>query len=100
MASHRLRCPAPVAQLARASVYGTEGREFESLRARLGFQVMRRLAGDASGDILDRIATSDSERRTPLATTIETLPRYSVPEHYGSRSGVWRAGAEPRTRRL
>src|SRR5438046_3373218 len=29
-------CPhAPVAQLDRASVYGTEGREFESLRARL-----------------------------------------------------------------
>ena len=30
-----LRWPqAPVAQLDRASVYGTEGREFESLRAR------------------------------------------------------------------
>jgi hypothetical protein len=30
----RLDPPAPVAQLDRASVYGTEGREFESLRAR------------------------------------------------------------------
>jgi hypothetical protein len=30
----RLRRSAPVAQLDRASVYGTEGREFESLRAR------------------------------------------------------------------
>src|SRR5437868_15254880 len=31
----RAVCPhAPVAQLDRASVYGTEGREFESLRAR------------------------------------------------------------------
>jgi hypothetical protein len=29
-----LACNAPVAQLDRASVYGTEGREFESLRAR------------------------------------------------------------------
>jgi secondary thiamine-phosphate synthase enzyme len=32
--SGRLRRSAPVAQLDRASVYGTEGREFESLRAR------------------------------------------------------------------
>jgi hypothetical protein len=30
----RLGASAPVAQLDRASVYGTEGREFESLRAR------------------------------------------------------------------
>ncbi len=33
-AGGRLRRSAPVAQLDRASVYGTEGREFESLRAR------------------------------------------------------------------
>ncbi len=33
--SPRLAGSAPVAQLDRASVYGTEGREFESLRARL-----------------------------------------------------------------
>ena len=32
--SAKLGCLAPVAQLDRASVYGTEGREFESLRAR------------------------------------------------------------------
>jgi integrase len=91
---------APVAQLDRASVYGTEGQGFESLRARLGFQVIRRLAGDASGDILDGIATSDSERRTPLATTIKTLPRYSVHEHSGYWSVFWRAGGKRYKRRL
>jgi hypothetical protein len=34
VAATRLAALAPVAQLDRASVYGTEGREFESLRAR------------------------------------------------------------------
>ncbi len=38
----RLAGSAPVAQLDRASVYGTEGREFESLRARLRFRPVGR----------------------------------------------------------
>ena len=39
----KLASLAPVAQLDRASVYGTEGREFESLRARS--QLPRRVCG-------------------------------------------------------
>jgi hypothetical protein len=44
LAGDQFDCKAPVAQLDRASVYGTEGREFESLRARQVNDLWRVLA--------------------------------------------------------
>ena len=79
-------CPhAPVAQLDRASVYGTEGREFESLRARYkSLQLEAFSSAERRGRILSRLlsgppaalrATEQLTRRARFSRS----PRLSAP---------------------